>query len=866
MSSGQGPSSKARGRARGRARGQPTEAARRPGEEKEAPQQRASQAQAATGVSGRASHRGGARGDPRPGEHPQPPVSEMAALQIGESDQAGRGARGRREPESLKTRPEHVANKKGKSGNPLTVIANYFKVETIPDWVIYQYHVDFSPSVESPRMRRALLCIHKEQLGSCYLFDGMSDLKTLSRLATEPTQLYSQRKTDGENICITLKRTAELPPRHPEVLRLFNTQNRRNLQHLKFQLLGQHYFDPQTVSAIPQHGIELWQGVITAIRQHENSVMMVVDTTYKVLRRDTVYDLMYELRKSHNYTDECTKQIAGSVVMTRYNNKTYRVDDIAWKKTPRDTFETKSGPLTYMDYYLKHYEIRIKDQKQPLLVCQPSKRDLRAGRTQNIYLIPELCCLTGLTEAMRSDFNVMRDLAAYTRLPPNKRVENLSTFIQRVKSNSEVRKDMRGWGMEFSNSLVEVQARVLNTERIIQVEQPSSYDPKTADFSREMRGKPMELCRDLRIWTVIVSRRDYPKFEDFLQSLKRVCPPMGMRVNNPEVITIEDDRINSFIGAMRRGIGPETEMILIIVPNNRKDRYDAIKKVACIDIPVPSQVVVARTLSKKQMLMSVATKIGVQLNCKMGGVPWRLEIPLFNLMVIGYDTYHDSSQKGRSAGGFVASLNKNLTQWYSRVAFHNTHQELSDALKVHITVALKRYSEVNGSLPDRIIFYRDGVSDGQIHQVQEWELEQLRRSYRELAPDYTPRFAFVVVTKRISTRFFMKGSRQFENPPPGTVIDDEVTRPERYDFYLVSQSVRQGTVTPTQYNVIYDTSSLSPDHMQRLSYKLTHLYYNWPGTIRVPAPCQYAHKLAFLAGQSLHREPSPVLSNYLFYL
>jgi hypothetical protein len=23
------------------------------------------------------------------------------------------------------------------------------------------------------------------------------------------------------------------------------------------------------------------------------------------------------------------------------------------------------------------------------------------------------------------------------------------------------------------------------------------------------------------------------------------------------------------------------------------------------------------------------------------------------------------------------------------------------------------------------------------------------------------------------------------------------------------------------------------------------MYYNWPGTVRVPAPCQYAHKLAY---------------------
>ena len=60
----------------------------------------------------------------------------------------------------------------------------------------------------------------------------------------------------------------------------------------------------------------------------------------------------------------------------------------------------------------------------------------------------------------------------------------------------------------------------------------------------------------------------------------------------------------------------------------------------------------------------------------------------------------------------------------------------------------------------------------------------------------------------------------------------------RYDFFLVSQHVRQGTVTPTHYVVVSDNSGLKPDHMQRLAYKMTHMYYNWPGTIRVPAPCQ----------------------------
>ena len=63
--------------------------------------------------------------------------------------------------------------------------------------------------------------------------------------------------------------------------------------------------------------------------------------------------------------------------------------------------------------------------------------------------------------------------------------------------------------------------------------------------------------------------------------------------------------------------------------------------------------------------------------------------------------------------------------------------------------------------------------------------------------------------------------------------------------------MNQGTVNPTSYNVVKDTSGLMPKHIQALTYKLTHLYYNWPGTVRVPAPCQYAHKLAFLVSISL---------------
>lgn len=74
-----------------------------------------------------------------------------------------------------------------------------------------------------------------------------------------------------------------------------------------------------------------------------------------------------------------------------------------------------------------------------------------------------------------------------------------------------------------------------------------------------------------------------------------------------------------------------------------------------------------------------------------------------------------------------------------------------------------------------------------------------------------------------------------------------------YDFYLISQSVRDGTVAPTYYNVLHEGSPANtPSAMQLMTYRLCHLYYNWTGTIRLPAVVQYAKKLAFLYGQTLH--------------
>ena len=111
--------------------------------------------------------------------------------------------------------------------------------------------------------------------------------------------------------------------------------------------------------------------------------------------------------------------------------------------------------------------------------------------------------------------------------------------------------------------------------------------------------------------------------------------------------------------------------------------------------------------------------------------------------------------------------------------------------------------------------------------MKDHEVAQLKSAISEYNPNIA-RFAMIIVKKRVSTRLFYQSKGGISNPLPGTIVDTKVTRPEFYDFFLCSQTVRQGTVTPVNYNIIEDTTGFKPDHFQKLTYKLCHLYYNWP--------------------------------------
>lgn len=73
---------------------------------------------------------------------------------------------------------------------------------------------------------------------------------------------------------------------------------------------------------------------------------------------------------------------------------------------------------------------------------------------------------------------------------------------------------------------------------------------------------------------------------------------------------------------------------MCILPSYQKSYYDSIKKYLSSVCPVPSQCALTRTLNRQGMAMSIATRIAMQMACKLGGELWAVEIPVSNLLLL----------------------------------------------------------------------------------------------------------------------------------------------------------------------------------------------------------------------------------------
>ncbi|XP_061585786.1 piwi-like protein 2 [Cololabis saira] len=760
-------------------------------------------------------------------------------------------------------------NKAGTKGSSITISSNHIPIKCRNE-AVYQYHVTFTPNVESMGMRFGMMRDHRSTTGEVMAFDG--SILYLPLNLKQVAVLKSVRKTDNEEIEIKIQMKKILPPHSDLCIPFYNVVLRRVMKIIGMKQVGRNHYNPENAIILAKHRLQVWPGYSTAIKHTDGGLYLSVDVSQKVLRNESVLDIMNTLyhQSKENFQDECTKELIGSIVITRYNNRTYRIDGIEWNKSPQDTFTLMNGTTTtFLEYYSKNYGITIKEMNQPLLLHRPKEQSRPGGKqiiTGEILLVPELSFMTGIPDRMRKDFKAMRELTMHINVSSEQHTHSIKQLLKNICTNADSKKELSRWGLEVGLDIPKINGRTLPVETICL--QSATFTTGTdASWSREIVRDSSISSIPLHIWAIFYPRRAAEQAEELVSTFSKVAGPIGVRLDRPIRVELRDDRTETYLKSIHSHLAsePKMQLVVCIITGNRDDLYSAIKKLCCVKTPIPSQAINVRTISQSQKLRSIAQKILLQVNSKLGGELWTVNVPLKNLMVIGVDVHHDTSKSHQSVMGFVASVNSSLTRWYSRVTFQTPTEELINGFRVCFLAALQKYYEVNHNLPEKIVVYRDGVSDSQLKMVEQYEIPQLIKCFDRF-PSYEPKLVFIIVQKRISTAFYSCFSSGYVASPPGTVLDHTLTERNWVDFYLMAHSIRQGCSFPTRYISLYNTANLTPDHLQRLTFKMCHLYWNWPGTISVPAPCKYAHKLAFLTGQYLHSEPGIQLSDKLFFL
>ncbi|XP_008943990.1 PREDICTED: piwi-like protein 2, partial [Merops nubicus] len=368
-------------------------------------------------------------------------------------------------------------------------------------------------------------------------------------LLPQPVTLKSWRKSDEEEVTITIQQTKVLEPSSDLCIPFYNVVFRRALD---MKLIGRNFFEPD--QAVVLHHYR------SSIRRRDGGLFLLVDAIHKIIRSETVLSFMQNIYKQSvgSFQDECSKQLVGSVVITRYNNRTYRLDDVDWDKTPRDTFTLANGQeITFVDYYSKTYGITIRELDQPLLVHRPKEKQMPWGKGQLdvVLLVPELTFMTGLPDKRR-DSRMVKDVMRELAQSPGQHYRRLTSLLKRIQEHPEASQELMRWGLSLDPDIHRTQGRILPAERI-NLRHSSFFPTEDLCWNKEVTREASILTVPMNYWMLVYPKRLQDVAKDLVATMESTCGPLGMQVGPPALVELKDDRIETYAKTIRNVLGTE---------------------------------------------------------------------------------------------------------------------------------------------------------------------------------------------------------------------------------------------------------------------------------------------------------------------
>lgn len=393
----------------------------------------------------------------------------------------------------------------------------------------------------------------------------------------------------------------------------------------------------------------------------------------------------------------------------------------------------------------------------------------------------------------------------------------------------------------------------------------------------------------LRTWTWLVINTsdksntfDAAQIDPIVTGFRKILQDVGIIAAQPlkgRTIYVENVDSENVIEATMKGaprVPGQPTLILIMLPIKNQPLYKRIKHIGDVKVGVHTVCVVGSKFNKdpeakgqKQYFANVALKF----NLKLGGINQQIDNTKLGIinedktMVVGVDVTHPapgSASNAPSVAGMVASVDKRLGQWPADLRIQESRKEMVSELDSMLKSRLQLWKTQgkHPALPENLLIYRDGVSEGQYATVLDVELPLLRKACAELYPPADtkkglPRISIIVVGKRHHTRFYptsINDAAQVNGSPKnGTVVDRGITEARNWDFFLQAHTAIIGTARPAHYYVVLDEIfakrkvpppfANTADVLEDLTHNMCYLYGRATKAVSICPPAYYADKV-----------------------
>ncbi|CAF4038167.1 unnamed protein product [Rotaria magnacalcarata] len=767
-------------------------------------------------------------------------------------------------PESADLTPVSRPDTGGSQGRKIHVYTNHFSVN-IDDATIYQYDIDLMMIDRNGKPHDARKNAR---------WDIMQTV--LREQKNFPVVWYDEGKTLYSREILPENKTNIRPREIVRIIEtLFKQSARKDLVCIRNQFYDRHR---QLTNLNDGRGIAkgFYQSLfLTQIGPTINinlsfacfyMPLNFVDFARDFLRKDITKDFAeWEIKKFEKMIRNLSIETmhTGRRIFYRIREFGRSANDITFARTNEELASaTELKEISVADYFA------LKHKRKLMFPHLPCINASKGNQNQPNWLPMEVVRIVEWQRAIKPlDKSQRGAVSKNTIIKPKERYEEIMKIVRNNQYNRDAYLKELNIHVD-DQEMLKIEARVLT--------------PPEIKYRRRGQGEAIEYvkCGQWRIrnwfyattkissWGIIYFGDRLDNYvDDILQQFKYQLPNLlqrnGFVIDRQPSLTTnyptENDIHNALVDASKKGW---SLAVIVLNSDNSDGVYSLVKSYANQQIGLMTQCVSFQALTRNIANLNMYVEnISQKINGKLGGINGVInsKAALYHssrddlFMFFGADVTHSTCSSDRpSIAAVVGSRDLTNSRYAARLCEQYPKKgrcslEIIKELDTMVADLLHVFAKSCGNrLPNKIVFYRDGVDEGHYQKVLDNEVNKIKAACRTVYGNRAlPQLTFIVVKKRHNTRFFVYDGEQTMNVQEGTVIDTGIIHPSQFDFYLCSQAARMGTSRPALYHVLHDEIGFASDAIQQLTYWLCHTDMRCTKSVSIPAPVHYAHLAAY---------------------